>query len=166
MEGLYIKINYYDSKSDPINFTVPKFESFKIRIYLEFDFYNFDFSHLKLNWRILMPYIAEIDGKEHRIEIEKNENNFYSIIIGDKKYKLDAVHSEHSLYSLILNGKSYEIDLDGKDTRRIRRHFLTHRLHRLPHDFQDMHASCPGLLKGLRHDVQRDAANLDIHLEC
>jgi len=62
-----------------------------------------------------MPYIAEIDGKEHRIEIEKNENNFYSIIIGDKKYKFDAVHSEHSLYSLILNGKSYEIDLDGKD---------------------------------------------------
>lgn len=62
-----------------------------------------------------MPYIAEIDGKEHRIEIEKNEKNLYSIIIGDKKYNVDVVHSEHSIYSLILNGKSYEIDLDAKD---------------------------------------------------
>ena len=62
-----------------------------------------------------MSYIAIINNKEYKIDVEEKGKNIFSFTIGNKNYSIDAVHSEHSLYSLIINGKSYEVDLDARD---------------------------------------------------
>ena len=57
------------------------------------------------------------------------------------------------------------LDLDGDDPRRPRRHLVTRSREHLVHLAQDVEATLVGLLQRGLHDLERQARDLDVHLD-
>ncbi|UCF79768.1 MAG: biotin/lipoyl-binding protein [Candidatus Eiseniibacteriota bacterium] len=58
-----------------------------------------------------MKYIAWIDGKQHKVEVELR-NGMYVVTLDGKKHRVDARKlAGSSVYSMLIAGKSYEADV-------------------------------------------------------
>jgi biotin carboxyl carrier protein len=63
-----------------------------------------------------MTYIATLDDKTHRIEVQElEEDHLYRIVIDDKEHIIDGRKLTGHIYSLIKDNRSFTVDVTAKD---------------------------------------------------
>ncbi len=62
-----------------------------------------------------MAYLASVDGKEYRVEVQPVGGDLYKVILDDEKeILLDTRKHGCCIYSVLNGGESYEVDVDEK----------------------------------------------------
>ncbi len=61
-----------------------------------------------------MKFIGSVEGAEHVVEVENNEDNphLYTVYLDGKPYAVDAYSMQSEIVTALIDHKSYDIDLE------------------------------------------------------